>query len=72
MGFEIYDLGNGEIVLSHGGSDNGVRTIFFIFPKTKNGILIFTNSDTGGSVYENLLKHYLGKSGQKIVDIETK
>jgi len=72
LGFEIYDLGNGEYALSHGGSDNGVQTIVFILPKTKQGLLIFTNSDTGGSVYENLLKHYLGENGGKIFDIETK
>ncbi|MNJ84634.1 D-alanyl-D-alanine carboxypeptidase precursor [compost metagenome] len=72
LGFEIYELGNGEYALSHGGSDKGVQTIVFIFPQTKNGILIFTNSDTGAGVYENLLKHYLGKNGQKIIDIETK
>ncbi|NBL63711.1 serine hydrolase [Flavobacterium sp. NST-5] len=72
LGFEIYDLGNGEIALSHGGSDNGVQTIVFILPKTKQGLLIFTNSDTGGSVFENLLKHYLGENGQKIFDIETR
>lgn len=72
LGFEIYDLGNGEYALSHGGSDNGVQTIVFIFPKTKQGILIFTNADTGVSVYETLLKHYLGENGQKIVDIEMK
>lgn len=72
LGFEIYDLGNGEIALSHGGSDNGVQTIVFILPKTKQGLLIFTNSDTGGNVFENLLKHYLGENGQKIFDIETK
>lgn len=72
LGFEIYDLGNGEIALSHGGSDNGVQTIAFILPKTKQGILIFTNSDTGGNLYEDLLKHYLGENGQKIFEIETK
>ncbi|WP_246022029.1 serine hydrolase domain-containing protein [Flavobacterium cellulosilyticum] len=72
LGFEIYDLGNGEFALSHGGSDYGVQTIFFIFPKSKKGLLIFTNSDTGVSLYENLLKHYLGENGQKGIDIETK
>lgn len=71
LGFEIYDLGNEEFALSHGGSDNGVQTIFFILPKSKKGLLIFTNSDTGVSVYENLLKHYLGRNGQKVFDIET-
>jgi len=72
LGFEIYDLGNNEIALSHGGADKGVQTIMFIFPKTKQGLLIFTNSDTGVSVYQTLLKHYLGKKGQRIFDIETK
>lgn len=72
LGFEIYDLGNGEYALSHGGSDEGVRTIAFIFPKTKKGLFIFTNSDTGASVYEKIVKHYLGDSGNKIFDIETK
>ncbi len=72
LGLEIYDLGNGQIALSHGGADNGVQTLFVIFPLTKNGLLIFTNSDTGVTLFETLLKHYLGDSGQKIFDIETK
>jgi len=72
LGFEIYDFGNGEIALSHGGADNGVQTIVFIFPKSKKGILIFTNVDDGYKVYEKLLSHYLGKKGKKIIEIETK
>ena len=72
LGFEIYDLGNGEYALSHGGADNGVQTLFVIFPQTKNGLLIFTNSDNGVRTFEPVLKHYLGNSGQKIFDIETK
>jgi len=72
LGFEIYNLDNGQYALSHGGSDKGVQTIVFMIPKTKQGLLIFTNSDLGGSLYENLIKHYLGENGQKIFDIETK
>lgn len=72
LGFEIYDFDNGEFALSHGGADKGVRTIMFIFPKTKKGLIIFTNSDTGGNLYEIIVKHYLGEIGQKIIDIETK
>lgn len=71
LGFEIYDLGNGEYALSHGGSDQGCQTIFFLFPKTKNGLIIFTNVDDGYKVYGTLLKHYLGKHGERIVEIET-
>ncbi len=72
LGFEIYDFGNGEYALAHGGADFGVRTIFFIIPKIKQGLLIFTNSDTGGNLYETLVKHYLGIFGQKIIDTEMK
>lgn len=66
------DLENGEYALAHGGADVGVRAIVFILPKTKQGLLIFTNSDTGGNVYEILIKHYLGKHGQRIIDTEMK
>ncbi|WDF63038.1 class A beta-lactamase-related serine hydrolase [Flavobacterium sp. KACC 22763] len=72
LGFEIYDLGNKNYALSHGGADQGVQTIFILLPKTKQGLVIFTNVDDGYKVYENIVVHYLGENGQKIVDIETK
>lgn len=72
LGFEIYDLGNDEFALSHGGSDFGVQCITFILPKTKQGILIFTNSDHGYQIYQKLLMDYLGENGKKIIDIEMK
>jgi hypothetical protein len=34
LGFEIYELRQRQVRLSHGGSDKGVQTIFFILPKT--------------------------------------
>ncbi|WP_073552402.1 serine hydrolase [Elizabethkingia meningoseptica] len=72
LGFEIYDLGNGEYALSHGGSDNGTQCIVFILPQTRKGILIFTNTDDGYKVYEKLILQYLGEQGRKIVDTEMK
>ena len=72
LGFELYNLGDGKNALSHGGSDKGSQCITFIIPKTKQGIVIFTNVDKGYKIFEKLLIHYLGKDGQKIVDIETK
>jgi CubicO group peptidase (beta-lactamase class C family) len=72
LGFEIYDLGNNEIVLSHGGSDKGVNTIAFILPKTKQGLVIFTNVDDGYKIYESIMNQYFGAIGKKIVEIETK
>ncbi|MDR7209826.1 serine hydrolase [Flavobacterium piscis] len=72
LGFEIYDLGNNDYALSHGGADKGVQTIFLLFPKTKQGLVIFTNVDDGYKVYEKIIAHYLGENGKKIIDIETK
>lgn len=72
LGFEIYNLGKGEYALTHSGEDKGVKTVFFIFPKTKQGLIIFTNADEGTRVYEKIIIHYLGGYGQKIFDIETK
>lgn len=72
LGFEIYDLGNNEIALSHGGSDKGVNTIVFLLPKTKKGLIIFTNVENGYKIYEPFVDHYLGNVGKKIISIETK
>ncbi|MCU7618874.1 class A beta-lactamase-related serine hydrolase [Chryseobacterium sp. PBS4-4] len=72
LGFEIYDLGNNEIALSHGGTDKGVNTIVFILPKTKQGLVIFTNVDDGYKVYESIINRYFGDIGKKIIEIETK
>ncbi len=72
LGFEIYPLGDGNIALSHGGSDEGVQALFVIVPKTKQGLLILTNTDEGAKVYEKLLIDYLGEDGRKVADIEMK
>lgn len=72
LGFEIYDLGNGNYALSHGGADQGTRCIAIIVPGSGKGIIIFTNIDDGYKVYEKLVLHYLGKEGKTIVDIETR
>lgn len=72
LGFEIYDLGNNEIALSHGGSDKGVNTISFLLPKTKQGLVIFTNVENGYTIYEALINQYFGNAGKKIVEIETR
>jgi len=72
LGFKIYDLGSDNYALSHSGADQGVQTIFILLPKTKQGLLIFTNVDDGYKVYEKIVSHYLGENGRKIIDIEMK
>ncbi|CAI8762907.1 serine hydrolase [Chryseobacterium sp. IT-36CA2] len=72
LGFEVYDLGNGEYALSHGGADQGTRCIAIVLPDSGKGIVIFTNVDDGYKVYEKLVLYYLGEQGRKIIKIETK
>ena len=73
LGWAIYDhLGNDEYALSHSGRDPGVNTIAFILPKSKRGLIIFTNSDNGALVYADLMRVYLKEKGEKIVSLETK
>jgi CubicO group peptidase (beta-lactamase class C family) len=73
LGWAIYDhLGNDEYALSHSGRDPGVNTIAFILPKSKRGLIIFTNSDNGALVYPDLMRAYLTKQGEEIVNLETK
>lgn len=72
LGWEIYDLGNGEYAMSHGGSDEGVKTLVFLLPKSKRGLIIFTNSDNGTNIYLKLINEYLKDFGKQIIDIEMK
>jgi CubicO group peptidase (beta-lactamase class C family) len=63
--------GEGTAIL-HGGDDKGVHALAIMLPKSKQGLLIFTNSDNGTDVYIPIVLHYLGKTGQSIIDVETK
>jgi len=62
----------GDIALVHGGDDIGVHTIVFMIPKTKQGLIIFTNSDNGTGAFQEVLLKYLGENGQGIIDVEIK
>jgi CubicO group peptidase (beta-lactamase class C family) len=70
LGWEIYDLGNGDYAISHGGSDEGAQTLVVLLPKSKHGLIIFTNSDNGTNVYVKLIAGFLKEPGKQIIDIE--
>jgi CubicO group peptidase (beta-lactamase class C family) len=68
LGWEIIrDLPDGEYALEHGGSDPGVKTIAFILPKSKRGIVVLTNGDNGMFVYNNVVKESLD-TGKILID----
>jgi len=61
-----------DFAMVHGGDDIGVHTITFIIPKTKQGLIIFTNSDNGTDAFQEILLQYLGENGQGILEVEMK
>lgn len=63
----IRDLSNGEYALVHTGSNPGLHTIIILLPKTKRGIVIFTNGDNGDQVYKKLIGESLDL-GREILD----
>mgnify|MGYP000999901316 FL=1 len=61
-----------DFAIVHGGDDIGVHTIAFIIPKTKQGLIIFTNCDNGTDAFQEILLKYLGENGQGILEVEMK
>ena len=63
----VFDLPNEEFAIEHGGSNMGVKTQCVILPKSKRGVLVFTNSDNGLSICNNIIRESLD-NGQQILD----
>jgi CubicO group peptidase (beta-lactamase class C family) len=72
LGWWVDENVNGENALLHGGDDIGVHTMVFILPKSKQALLIFTNCDNGTDIYIPTVQHYLGKTGEEIIEVETR
>ncbi len=68
LGWEIFnDVGQGEFVLQHAGSDYGIKTLALLLPKSKRGIVIFVNSENGIKVWGKIIREYFGDIGEKII-----
>lgn len=60
LGWEkLTGFSHGEYALMHTGKDPGVSTLAIIFPKSKNGFLIFLNGDNANKIYDKMLTKYL-------------
>lgn len=69
LGWEYFrDLPGGEYAILHTGSDIGVKTLILLFPKSKQGLVVFSNSDNGYLAYEKLIKTALGEMGTAFWD----
>lgn len=65
--FMIKNLTNGGYALYHSGSNRGQNTKVFLLPKSKKGIVIFTNGENGNKVCEKIISEYF-ESGKEILD----
>lgn len=70
LGLEAYDLEGSEPVYAHGGSDEGVRCIFFLDPSEGKGLLLLSNSDNGHVLFAPALNIFWPEKGKKIVAAE--
>ncbi len=52
----INDLPNDEYAIYHGGNDIGVATLIVLLPKSKRGLIIFTNADAGIVICNNIVR----------------
>lgn len=53
----ITGLPDDEYAISHGGSDYGVKTLAYFLPKSKRGLVLFTNGDNGFAVINYLTEN---------------
>ena len=60
LGWELLTgFPNDQFAVVHSGSDMGVKTLAILLPKTREGLVIMTNSDNGSQLYNKLITELL-------------
>lgn len=61
LGWEVIEnlTERGDYVLIHSGSDDGVKTLVMVLPKTGEGLVVLTNGDNGTQLYGRLVMESL-------------
>jgi len=54
--FIVKGLPDGEYAIYHMGGSPGVKAVAVFMPKSKCGVVVFTNGDNGFHVYNNIIK----------------
>ena len=62
----VNNLPNGEYAIQHGGNDIGVATLLLLLPKSKRGVVVFTNADNGLIMCNNIVREVLPE-GKEII-----
>lgn len=63
----ILDIPEEEYAIVHGGADMGVQTMSVFLPKSKQGLVVFTNADNGMLVYDYIIREYL-RAGNDVMN----
>ncbi len=63
----INNLSNGEYAIQHGGNDIGVASLIVLLPKSKNGLVILTNGDSGLFMCNNIVRKLWSTIGTEII-----
>ena len=69
LGWGIYEnLGpDKEYALQHTGGDDGIKAIAVLLPKSRDGILVISNSENGISLWKKILEESLGDVGTDLI-----
>jgi len=68
LGMQILtNLPNDETAFMHTGGDYGTKTIALILKKSKNGLVLFANSENGMVLWQKIISEYFGEVGKEIV-----
>ena len=68
LGWIVFnDLPNDEYALFNAGSDTGVNALIVLLPKSKRGLVVFTNGDNGRALAMKSIGAILGDAGKAIL-----
>jgi hypothetical protein len=62
----VKNLSNGEFALVHGGRNPGINTTMILLPKSKRGIIVFTNGENGAELYNKIIRNSLNLGNEII------
>lgn len=63
----LSDLPNNETAFMHTGGDYGTKTIALILKNSRQGLVLFSNSENGMVLWQKIISEYFGEIGEEIV-----
>ncbi|AXT56444.1 DUF4440 domain-containing protein [Aquimarina sp. AD1] len=63
----LTNLPNNETAFMHTGGDYGIKTIAIILKNSKDGLVLFSNSENGMVLWQKIISEYFGAIGEEIV-----